>query len=75
MVIDPRQLCAFQLEKALNLSDDRIDALLKAHQRYLDALANDDELFGPRVQVALEDRSDAILVLLAADKARQRIDW
>jgi hypothetical protein len=66
---------AYQLEVALNLTDEWIDALVKLHQRYLDALANDSELFGPRVQDTLQDRSEAILALLAADEARQRIDW
>jgi len=70
-----KQSRAYQLEAALNLTDEWIDALMKTQERYLHALANDDELFGPGVQVALDDRSDAITALLEADKARQQIEW
>ena len=69
------QLRTYQCEEALNRVDDMIDALMKAHQRYFDALANDDELFGPAVQFALEERSAVMVELLAADQARQKIDW
>ena len=70
-----KQLRAHQLEEALNLTDKRMDALMKTHELYCVALANESELFGPRVQVALEDRSAAIMGLLAADEARQQIEW